>query len=632
VSELAISVDEYAGSRAREFPVPVDTWLTDEGGAGADIAAQWAQLLDQPRWRYLEPGPAGLAWALVLLHSPYLGTFGTSLIGAHLPTDHVALIGARAGDLALVQPTGEAVFWNNADLLHAASCMSADRVRLRLSWVEWQPCERIDLRVRAGGSWFEPARARFDTIHRKLLDGLLFDDRLEPAQAAAFLQQLRGREHRILREARHRVVAGLDRRALGELRRAGAHLDAAAYNFLVSGGKARRQRESALRRGRGPLVAALHAEECFGLPDPAPLVAAIDARSPAIDALSEHYDTTNSDIEALARAPLRLQRIEGGWHARAVVGMLELLPARLHPRTRAEWDVFVEGAAALNAFLEALAKPDDAAGEAFRDGALRSFLVDAGTTGWLEIARRFPEVFRTRQRVIADVPFRLEYCCEALGLSREQLQGVLCSAAVEELICWGRSWEPTLDELAGTYLRVFGEACGMPDFAWPPLSSDFDLYSIEVVPICSTAQLLEAAEWRGYYVVNELPPMLFHGQHWVWIKNAYGERLSLMEFSVLPNDAGELCVEMVWHRAGPGWESEVPVDCLRAAQEYMEQLQNLPNGHFRQLERMRQEYLGCRDKLEAAFTAADHEVLRQGLARTLPTRLWKQIRKLQAKG
>ena len=632
MNKIAVSVDEYAGSRGREFPVSADAWLCNKGDVGADLAVQWVQLLDQPRWRYLEPGPMGLAWALVLLHSPYLGTFGAPQIGARLPTDHVALIGARAGDLALMEPAGDAVFWNNADLLRAASCMAADRVRMRLSWVEWQPCERIDLRVRGSGCWFEPAGARFDTIHGKLLDRSLLEGRLEPAQAGVFLQQMRWREHRILREARGLIVSSLDRQALKELVRAGAHLDAAAYNFLVSGGKARRQRENALRHARAPLVAALRAEDCFGLPDPAPLVAAIDARKPVIIALSEHYDKAASEIEALARAPLRVQRIEGGWHARAVVGMLELLPAAMYPCTRAEWEVFVEGAAALDAFLGALAKPDDAAGDAFRDGALRSFLVEAGTAGWLGTAQRFPEVFRTRQLVIADVLFRLEYCCEALAITRTQLQSVLCSATVEELIRWGRSWEPTLHELAGTYLRGFGEVCGMPDFAWPPLSSSFDLYNVKVVPICTTAQLLEAADAGGYYVVNELRPMLFQGQHWVWIKNASGERLSLMEFSVLPNDAGVLCVEMVWHRAGSGVDAEIPADCLCAAQEYMEQLQSLPNAHFRQLERTREEYLRCREKLEAAFTAADHEVLRQGLARTLPPRLWKQIRKLQSEG
>jgi hypothetical protein len=172
----------------------------------------------------------------------------------------------------------------------------------------------------------------------------------------------------------------------------------------------------------------------------------------------------------------------------------------------------------------------------------------------------------------------------------------------------------------------------MPDFAWPALSSHCDLHSMQVVPICTAAQLLEAAESSSYYVVNELRPMLLHGQHWVWINTACGERLSLMEFSLLPDDAGELCVEMMWHRTGPEGDNTVPIDCLRAAQEYMERLELLPDGHFRELERMRQEYLGCRDKLDAAFHAADHEVLRQGLARTLPTRLWKQIRKLQVQG
>lgn len=629
MTEIAKSNAQRLANRGQDLPLPTDAWLRDVHRVTEQLAAQWVHVLGHPRWRLLQPGPPGLAWVVILIHSRFVDPQASAMASADAQAGHLSLLGARAGDLALMAPAGDPGFWNNADLLLATRSMTEDRVRLRLSWLEWQLCEDVRLRLTASGSWFEPVLLRFQAIHRNLLTQLMERATLSRAQGAESMRQLSARERRLVRNARHFVFAGLDPRALRSLRRAGAHLDAATYNFLVTGGAARSRREAALEAAPGLMVATLQPGALSDLPEREQLVDSIDRGEEPLQSLASHYDTSLETIECIARVPVRRVAIESTWHAASVVKMLDLLPDELRPQTRPDWRAFVAGATTLNAMAAVLEEPTDGENRTFRDGGLRTFLCQAGRVGWAGTAVRNPAVFPSGPRVILDPFFRLPACAEALRLTEEQLKGVFSEASAEELVTWASAWEPVILDLDATYFRLIAEGCAQDDVAWPPLSSIVELRGLQIVPVFRAEHLCHEGRSRGYSVANELPLFLFSGQHWVWITDADGNRLSILELKLRPDDTGALCLQPGYHMAGTENRMDVPEHYRQVAGCYLDLMHVLPRANLRVLESARNRRVAERARFDAAQAAAEQECLRLALARTVPARLWNQIQNLR---
>ena len=639
-SALARPTVEHSSLRVPEVgtaehcSIELDRWLLNRARAGNWLADAWGQLLASPRWRWLRPQRLPFGAVLILLHDPAVDpTRGsdspeatwTQLLGDREPGRSLTVYAVNTNDRALLQlaspddDTRTGSGWEQ-ELLAAAGTADNMTLEALLARFPWRL---------AGGSaelGIACARSAFRevaTVHGEFAQTLLarasnfkvIPDHLHDTSAM-------GRERLLARRVRQELLGLLDVAAIAHLRRTGAALTGATYNFLARAGASRAWREQALA-AYPAVLSALH-EPTSLADDPAvpqvadsrarDLASVIDAGLPLTPWLSQRLKAPVEAVRHLKTVPVRrlarhpaflspnAPRLTSG-DVECAVRLLGLCVRERRPTGRRAWRQFmrlVDVLAPLDRALERLPGP---VAQRFRDGSLRRFLK-------LSERRRDTVLAGGHDGELLGVTSAVDgvdHCVESLlaqaarqGVSVDWAGEVFACLRVDELLRVNARWHEAVREFDENCLGIADAENDSGRVNWPALLPEHRAGGRQFVELTDSDHLREEGRIMRHCVGTYASRCLFSSCHVFSLRSTKGERLSTLEVSLDADGSGRFRPRIAEHRA---LLNRLPSeDCGSAARTFVGQIEESVNtAHFQYLDIALHERQSKRAQIEGAM-------------------------------
>jgi hypothetical protein len=319
--------------------------------------------------------------------------------------------------------------------------------------------------------WFAHGFGMAAIQHATVFDLMLAHtpERLLPRPRKEIEQQVSRREVRVMREARRRLLALLDRSIVRAVRASGAILTPAVYNFVATAPNevARERRLQALASYPGLLPAVIAQDP--PLPDrgavdvldyyaagseqefPAPaqqLAALADKGRDLAPRLAERLYCSIGVVQAAAHLPALMFWRLGDWGLRALLRTIDAISPVDRPRRLHEWLALREIAFTVTALADAFDQCSERLGDAVWNGGVSRFLSWATRYGWTDAvdAVQHPDglsslTFGMEQSLRAE-----RDVARAQGVSPDSALAELAKWSVPELLAWNQRWQRALDE------------------------------------------------------------------------------------------------------------------------------------------------------------------------------------------
>jgi len=636
---LAIHDTDVQVVRAGAAPLRIDRWA-QVAPVERGVREQWEAFLRAPRWFWIAGGPPAFHAVLITLDSDPLAPLrvrpGRTTDPYEGYNDQVTVLGVRMPDRALVSPFPSERRWFRSLVEVLRGCDGRALFSL-LEAPEWRPLRsQRGLELAHHQSGFGMALASFSGFAAELVAAGRRVRALAEAEGVAICAEARRRERRIFRAARTMLLSALDRDAVQHLRKSGAPLTPAAYNYLVTGGEGRHWRAQAIAEypavvaqlvsiDLGPLFGAEEAEwnavrdasrRRHGLPVQADVIEGVDAGTRLARLLARHFQVREGTVRRLRR--LTRSRLRGSQlhNLEALVSMLDLAPYEYWPRTRLEGVAAAVLAPGLHALAAAFDGIDGAAARAFREGSLREFLALAGKRGWIASAQRLGKQSMSQSFTTPGAAFRsLQLALAAAGVDVGAPVLALARRPVEALLRWRREWEAALSRYDLLRLSAV-DTSPLGTIAWPPLVERFTAGAREVVPLTDTDALREDGAALGHCAATRAIACIAGRTHLFSLRAPDGLRCSTLELELEVHPARDVQPRIVQHRSARN--GAPPEACRRAAGALLARLDALPPEHFAPLEAALQQRQRRFGALDAAQVAADTRRHWYALRESLP--------------
>jgi hypothetical protein len=611
--------------------IELDRWLLNRSRAGNWLADAWGQLLASPRWRWLRPRRLPFSAVLILLHNPAVDpTRGSDspeatlihLLGDGEPGRSLTVYAVDAGDRALLElaspddstPAGSG--WERELLAAARTADDAmlEEALTRLPWVLAGRSAELGI-ARARSAFRDVAIVHGEaaqTLVARASNFKVIPDRLHDTSAI-------GRERLLARHVRRELMGLLDPAALTQLRRTGAALTGATYNFLARAGASRAWREQALA-AYPAVLNALYEPNAYTADSaasrdadsgPQDMASVVDAGQPLTPWLSRHLRAPVDAVRHLKAVPVRrLARRPAFLSANfpqlasgdigCTARLLGSCAPERRPTDHRAWRQFmrlVDSLAPLERALERLPGP---AAQRFRDGSLRRFLkLSEQRRDTILAGGRDGELLGLISAVDG-----VDHCVESLlaraarqGLQADRAGEVFASMRVDELLRVNTRWHEAIREFDENGLGSAGAEGDSGRVSWPALLPEHHAGGRQFVELTDSDQLREEGRIMRHCVGTYASRCLFSSCHVFSLRSKKGERLSTLEVAIDADGSGGFTPRIVEHRA---LLNRVPsAECMSAARQFLGQLESgVSAAQYQLLEAALRERLAKRAQIE----------------------------------
>lgn len=619
-----------AGLLPPEELTAADRLLSDPAQVGDDIATRWRKLLALPRWRLLrsQAGPARTILVSVTsraLIDPLPGEQEDLGDLANL-FPHLVLVGVGAEHRELLDftpPRG----WSDHAALTIALDGSDAALLAALEGGRWKPATGLDAFIlRTPDRAISSSRDEFRAQAETLAGAALQRGRISPDDHRGAVQSVAMREQRLARAARGAILAALDRKAVGHLRRAGALHVAETYNFVVLGGPARKWREQALVAFPLLISWALRDDllDSADPPTPAQLCEAVDSNSPFVPALAHWFDVTKGTIRRLATRGARHWRAGGRTQFRMFVRALDLVPPEQWPTTLLDAKALATIAANLGRLEHALDELFPGAGTLLRETSSRRFLRSAGRRGWRETLDRLGRIITVH---LAHAPDAIQSIARVVGAANTapgRIAEGLAGVSTRELAEFSRRWHEAVVEFDRLGSSLVAAQASGETLRWPVLADPVVCGERRAVPLATSRELAEEGQALDHCVATYVSACLFTRTHLFSLRAPDGIRMSTVEVALEEDATGRFRAALRQHRAASN--AEPGPECRRAATVLVAHLSDAAQGERGDaVERALQARLADRESLRERTQLDETERDRHGVASALPAGLLRLL-------